>query len=135
MTQPIQFISLFSKLLYYYYLSYNNMPLEINETILNKFTLYLIWLFEKQAKYFDLYNDKATLDSFVLFEFPFDKPMNIYETENAINIARERLIDFPKKNHIIIDDSYCILSILPVPFDAVEITHGMITNFFTPILN
>jgi hypothetical protein len=111
------------------------MELEINNVIFDKFTLYLIWLFEKQAKYFDLYNDKATLDSFVLFEFPFDKPMNIYETENAINIARERLIDFPKKNHIIIDDSYCILSILPVPFDAVEITHGMITNFFTPILN
>ena len=135
MTQPIQFISLFAKFLYYYYLSYNNMALSINETILNKFTLYLIWLFNKQAKYFNVYNEKSILDSFMLFEFPFDEPMNIYETENAINIAKNKLIEFPIKNHIIITDDYCILSILPVPFDAVEITHGMITNFFTPILN
>lgn len=134
MSQPIETLHNFSILLYYYYLSYKKMDLKINDKICNELTSYLINIFKLRAPYFNLYSNKLKLDSFSLFEFPFDEPLNIYEVENVYSLIYNRITEFPNKYHLIICNDYTILSLYPIPFEAVDITHGDLVKFFTPII-
>ena len=135
MTQSIEVLNNFSILLYYYYLSYKHMNIStINIEIRKALTSYLINIFKDQASYFDLYKDRSILDSFSLFEFPFDEPLNIYEVENVYSLVYNRLTEFPKRYHLLIHNDYTVLSLYPVPFDSVDIKHGDLVKFFTPIL-
>ena len=124
-----------SMMLYYYYLSYKRFPLQLNEQVLNQFTSGIIQLFKRKFPTIALDDPNFLIDSFILFENPIDDLYRSEDRENLFSSMLQALIDFPSNHYIILRDDYCILSILPIPFDSLDITHGMIINFFTPRLD
>ena len=131
MTQPIEVFHIFGIALYQYYLSYKRLPLTIDRELCQSFTAYLIHEFTQQFDYIDLYHPDEMLDSFMLFEKPFDEHISIESLENPFSYIADQLIQFPMKHFYEIHDAYRILSIIPIPFDSFDITHGMVLKFFT----
>lgn len=135
MTQGIETMRIISVALYQYYLSYKRLSLEINQDVCDGFFNALINGFQLKCDYYDLTNPDNVLDSFLLFEEPFDDLIQFENIQNGYSYLMDQLIRFPKEHYLTIHDGYQILSILPIPFDSFDITHGMIVNYFTPILN
>jgi len=135
MTQSIEVLHIFGVALYQYYLSYKHLPFTMNRELCERFTMYLITQFTQQISYMNLYNPNEVLDSFMLFEKPFDDYVSFDSLENPFSYITEELIKFPREHYFTIHNAYRILSINPIPFDSFDITHGMIVNFFTPQLN
>ena len=130
-----QAIQTSAMMLYYYYLSYKRLPLHLDQDVLNQFTSHIIQLFKWKFPTMSLTTDEFNDPDFILFDEPFDEIYQSDTRENMYSSMLHDLIEFPLKHSLIITDDYTILQILPIPFDSLAITHGMIINFFTPILD
>lgn len=134
MSQSLQVLQMFSVMLYYYYLSYKRKPYVINQEVCNQLFQYLVQLMNYRYPWFNMNDPKYILDCFILFEKPFDEYFNLTNHENLYSDILQSFIDFPQNHYYEIDNDYNVLSIAPVPFDSLDITHGMLINFFTPLL-
>ena len=132
MNQQTEVLKMCSMMLYYYYLSYKRLPLILNQFVLNQFTNVIIQQFKQK---FPTFTEETPIDSFILFDKPFDELHRLEDDANLFSNMMNALISFPRTHHLIIRDDYCILSLLPIPFDSLDIYHGMIINYFTPILD
>lgn len=130
-----QTMEMCSLMLYYYYLSYKRLPFQINQYVLNQFTTHIIQLFKWKFPTLSLENMQFNELDFILFDEPFDELFQSDDREDMYSSMLQALVDFPSKHNLVINDDYSILSILPVPFDSLDITHGMIINYFTPRLD
>lgn len=135
MSQQIEALQTCSMMLYYYYLSYKRFPLNLDPQILNQFTFTMIQQFKWKFPTFSLEDPQYPITSFILFEDPFSELCHIEDRESLFSDMFQSIIAFPSKHYLTIRDDYCILSILPIPFDSLDITHGMIVNYFTPKLD
>ena len=135
MTQGIETMRIISIALYQYYLSYKRLPIELNQNICDGFFQLLMKEFQLEHWYYDLTNPDNVLDSFLLFEEPFSDILQFENTNNGYSDLMNKVIQFPREHCLTIHSGYSIISILPIPFDSFDITHGMIVNYFTPIIN
>lgn len=135
MTKSYQMIQEIALSLYYYYMNYKRFPNPIvNPDTCDRFTVYLMWLFESQFPWFQFDQPDSSLGRIILFEDPFTDGYDLEDTNIQFYDIMKSLIDFPNANRYIIKDEYCIIQICPIPIDGLEITHGMIVQFFTMMI-
>lgn len=137
MSQPIQVLQSCAFVLCHYYATYMKLDMHIdypiNEEIVQRLTNYLIQQFQRQCPYFSLDKPGNVLDSFGLFDDPFSEDLMLEDHPNLFSEMLKQLIQFPKDHYYVIHNDYRILSINPIPFDSMDITHGMLVTFFTNI--
>ena len=125
----VQALQIYATMLYHYYLSYKRKPHIIDKTICERLYHELV---EAMCIKFDLANPQYEIDQFSLF--PDDFTMDLQHLHDYdFDTLWLAFTEFPRTYHHIIQNSDVVLSIVPIPIDSLDITHGMLINFFTPI--